>query len=253
MTTISDQQASMTDSNPIPTSLALPDSPGNQTTTKSFSSVYIYEAPVRVWHWVNALSILTLAITGYLIGSPLWTVQGEPSQHFIMGYIRFVHFSAGYILAIGLVGRVYWAIVGNYYAKELFSVPIFEKAFWIDIWGMVLWYTFAAQRPARYLGHNPLARLAMATLFLWTAIFQVFTGFAMYSQGEQLDTWSDYMFGWVIPLLGQSQDVHDLHHLGMWLMVIFVMAHVYTAIREEILGRSSMVSTMISGWRTFKD
>ena len=33
-------------------------------------SVYVYEAPVRIWHWVNAFAILTLALTGYFIGSP---------------------------------------------------------------------------------------------------------------------------------------------------------------------------------------
>ncbi len=35
------------------------------------TSVYVYEAPVRLWHWTNALCILVLIVTGYLIGSPL--------------------------------------------------------------------------------------------------------------------------------------------------------------------------------------
>jgi len=61
------------------------------------------------------------------------------------------------------------------------------------------------------------------------------------------------MFGWVITLLGQSQDVHTWHHLGLWAVVIFIILHVYAAVREEILGRTSMVSTMVSGYRTFKD
>jgi Ni/Fe-hydrogenase 1 B-type cytochrome subunit len=36
-------------------------------------------------------------------------------------------------------------------------------------------------------------------------------------------------------------------------MVCFVILHVYAAIREDIMGRQSMVSTMVSGHRTFKD
>ena len=32
------------------------------------TSVYVYEAPVRLWHWVNAAAIMTLCVTGYLIG-----------------------------------------------------------------------------------------------------------------------------------------------------------------------------------------
>jgi Ni/Fe-hydrogenase 1 B-type cytochrome subunit len=57
----------------------------------------------------------------------------------------------------------------------------------------------------------------------------------------------------VIPLLGQSQDVHTWHHLGMWGLVAFAIVHIYAAIREDIMGRSSIVSTMISGHRTFKE
>jgi len=31
------------------------------------TAVYVYQTPVRIWHWVNALAITVLAITGYLI------------------------------------------------------------------------------------------------------------------------------------------------------------------------------------------
>lgn len=80
-------------------------------------SVYVYEAPVRIWHWVNALAILTLALTGYFIGSPLPSQPGEASANFLMGYIRFTHFAAGQVLAVFLILRVYWAIVGNKHAR----------------------------------------------------------------------------------------------------------------------------------------
>ena len=30
----------------------------------SEEAVYVYQAPVRLWHWANAGSILVLAITG---------------------------------------------------------------------------------------------------------------------------------------------------------------------------------------------
>jgi Ni/Fe-hydrogenase 1 B-type cytochrome subunit len=39
----------------------------------------------------------------------------------------------------------------------------------------------------------------------------------------------------------------------MWAIVVFVIIHVYAALREDVLSRQSMVSTMISGHRTFKD
>ncbi len=32
--------------------------------------VYVWEVPVRIWHWVMAGCMVVLAITGYLIGTP---------------------------------------------------------------------------------------------------------------------------------------------------------------------------------------
>lgn len=58
-------------------------------------AVYVYEAPLRLWHWINALAIVVLAITGYFIASPLPSVPGEATDNFLMGYIRFAHFTAG--------------------------------------------------------------------------------------------------------------------------------------------------------------
>lgn len=219
----------------------------------SIKSVYVYEAPIRAWHWINALAITVLAISGYFIGSPLPTQPGEASANFLMGYIRFAHFAAGYMLAVGLLGRIYWAFVGNHHARELFWVPIFQRAYWHELIGMLKWYAFLSDRPGRYVGHNPLARFAMVFGFLLLALFMIVTGFALYGEGSQMGSWQERLFGWVIPLMGQSQDVHTWHHLGLWGMVIFVILHVYAAIREDIMGRSSVISTMISGHRTFKD
>ena len=219
----------------------------------TIKAVYVYEAPVRLWHWVNALAITVLAVTGYFIGSPLPTQPGEASANYLMGYIRFAHFASGYVLAVGLIGRIYWAFVGNHHARELFTLPILTPAYWREVIIMLKWYAFLIPQPSQYVGHNPMARLAMFCGYFLFSIFMVFTGFALYGEGAQAGSWQERLFGWVIPLFGQSQDVHTWHHLGMWGMVIFVTLHVYAAIREDIMGRQSIVSTMVSGYRTFKD
>jgi len=226
---------------------------GTVASAASIKSVYVYEAPVRLWHWVNALAIVVLATTGYFIGSPLPTQPGEASANFLMGYIRFAHFAAGYVLAVGLLGRTYWAIVGNSHSRELYWVPIFQRAYWRELFTMLKWYAFVIGRPSRYVGHNPMARLAMFSGFLLVCVLMIVTGFAMYGEGAQAGSWASRMFGWVIPLFGQSQDVHTWHHLGMWGLLIFAFVHIYAAIREDIMGRQSIVSTMVSGHRTFKD
>ena len=220
----------------------------------SLKAIYVYEAPVRIWHWINALAITVLAVSGYFIGTPLPSTPGEASSQFLMGYIRFAHFAAGYVLAVGLVGRAYWALVGNHHSRELFWVPLFKVAYWKELFAMLAWYGFLRAYPNRYVGHNPLARLAMFCGYLLMSLFMIATGFALYGEGAQSGHWTNRWFtSWVIPLFGQSQTVHTWHHFGMWLMVTFVILHVYAAIREDIMGRQSMVSTMISGYRMFKN
>jgi Ni/Fe-hydrogenase 1 B-type cytochrome subunit len=217
------------------------------------TSVFVYEWPLRLWHWVNAAAILVLALTGYFIGSPLPSMPGEASAHFLMGYIRFAHFVAGYVMAVGLIGRVYWAYAGNHHARQLFILPLRSARFWTEILHEIKWYLFLVDEPKKYVGHNPLAQFSMFFLFTLNGIFMVVTGFALYAEGAGHGSWQDVLFGWVIELAGNTQNLHTIHHLGMWVMVCFVMVHVYAAIREDIMSRQSLISTMISGWRMFKD
>ncbi len=138
--------------------------------TRAGVSVFVYQWPVRLWHWINATAITVLCLTGYFIGSPLPTMPGEASAHFLMGYIRFAHFTAGYILAVGLIGRIYWAIVGNHHARELFTLPVFSLAYWKEVitmphmprWCQVctswLWPISGMTQPNRWLAQESMPR-----------------------------------------------------------------------------------------------
>lgn len=217
-------------------------------------AVYVYEAPVRIWHWVNALAIIVLSVSGYFIGSPLPTMPGEASDNYLMGYIRFAHFAAAYIFIIGFLARIYWGIVGNHHARQLFLPPLFSADFWSGVIHEAKWYMFLTKEPRKYTGHNPMAVLFMHFMLVWGTVFMIITGLSLYGEGTGFGTWQHTFFTtWVNPLFGQSQDVHTYHHLVMWWIVAFVTMHIYVAIREDIMSRQSMVSTMISGWRMFKD
>ncbi len=224
---------------------ALAEPPGGTT-------VRVYDATVRLWHWLNALCVFTLIATGWLIASPLASVSGEASANFLMGYIRFAHFSAAYAFAVLYVVRVYWAFVGNEHSAQLFLLPVASAHWWWDLKRQMRWYLFLDPKAPKHVGHNPLGHLFM-WLFAVLAACMVVTGFALYSEGKGAGSWQDHVFGWVIPLFGGSQAVHSWHHLGMWMIVAFIILHVYAAIREEVLSRQTMLSAIINGTRTFRD
>ncbi|MGR1582725.1 Ni/Fe-hydrogenase, b-type cytochrome subunit [Thalassobius sp. S69A] len=218
------------------------------------TSVYVYEVPVRLWHWLNALAILILIGSGWFIASPLPSMQiAEATHQFVMGYIRFAHFAAGQVLTVLFFGRIYWAIVGNHHAKQMFYVPILNKHWWREILFELRWYMFLEKEPKKYVGHNPLAQIAMFFFMTLGITFMLLTGWALYAEGAGKDSLSDQAMGWLIALVGNTQVLHSVHHLGMWAIIVFMIVHIYAAIREDIMSRQSMVSTMISGHRTFKD
>ena len=214
--------------------------------------VYVYNAGVRIWHWVTALCIVVLAITGYFIGSPPPTMSGEASAHFLFGYIRFVHFAAGMILGVAFVLRLYAMVVGGHHARQIFYIPFWKGAWWKELFGEVSWYLFIG-RPKEYIGHNPLAQFAMFTMFLLPLIVLLLTGFALFAEQTGINSGWYMVFGWVFQVAGgDSMTVRTWHQFAMWIVIIFSMVHMYMAIREDMTHRQTAVSSMISGWRFFR-
>ncbi len=217
-------------------------------------AVYVYGPWIRIWHWVQVFAILALGITGYLIGAPPPSLSGDASDFNMFGAIRYIHFVAAYIFMIGFVMRIWRAIVGNRHAREIFVPPVWRGSFWSEVWHEIKWYAMITKEPKKYVGHNPLALLTMHVLYVWTSIFLIITGLALYGEVGGAGTWQyDWFSSWVIPLMGQSLDVHIWHRFAMWVMIVFIITHIYVAVREDIMSRQSIISSMISGWRQFKD
>jgi len=218
------------------------------------TAIQVYEAPVRIWHWVNALLITVLVFTGFFIGDPLPSMPGEASSVYLMGWIRFLHFAAGQMLIVAYLGRVVWMVFGNRHSRQIFYIPVWDRQFWKEVVWEAKWYLFLVPEPKKYEGHNPLAHLAMFTMFNLMMVVLILTGGALYAEGQGMGSWWYGVFGWVVDLVGpNTYALHTFHRLAMWVMALFVLIHVYAAIREDIMSRQTMISTMLSGERMFKD
>jgi Ni/Fe-hydrogenase 1 B-type cytochrome subunit len=213
--------------------------------------VYVYDAATRIWHWVTALCIVVLGVTGYFIGSPLPSIGGQAYDHFLFGYIRMTHFIAGMILGVAFLLRIYRVFVGGPHARQIFYIPFWNLHWWKDLFGEVRWYLFMG-KPKEYVGHNPLAHFAMFTMFLLPTIVLLLTGFALYAEDAGVQSAWYKVFGWVFVLIGNSFAVHTWHNVAMWIVIIFSMVHMYMAIREDMTHRQTTISSMVSGWRFFR-
>lgn len=225
-----------------------------ESTSKPQKVKYLIQLPVRIWHWSLVITIPVLIITGYIIGKPWHSLDGNPTFLFYMGYTRMAHFIAGFIMAIGMFLRLLYAFFGNHYSRQIFVIPIWKKSWWRGLIGDFKWYLFIDKTPHVYMGHNPLAQIGMgACVFL--IFLMVFTGMGMYIVSSD-NPWLVHTFGWVIDFVywtgGNTLDLHNWHRLGMLCLIAFIIVHIYMVIREEIMGKTTLVSSMFSGFRLIR-
>ncbi|MFZ1097796.1 MAG: Ni/Fe-hydrogenase, b-type cytochrome subunit [Steroidobacteraceae bacterium] len=211
-----------------------------------FEPVYVWQLPVRLAHWLLFFSILTLAGTGYYIGHPFISVPGPASAHFVMGSVRSVHLYASIVFTLAALVRVYWAFAGNRYARWSELVPVSRER-WRSFRQAALYYTFLSREPVHYLGHNALAGLTYAGIFAVYFVMMA-TGFALYTVYAPLGS-PMQAFGFLIPLFDGLQVARLIHHIGMWVILIFAVAHVYFPVLYSLVEHSGVFDSIFSGYK----
>ena len=209
--------------------------------------VYLWGWPTRAMHWSAALSVVMLVVTGLYIGKPYFMTSGEASSHYLMGWMRLLHFSAAAVLVMTAIVRAYWLFKGNRYERLAALFPVRPRD-WSNLVKMVRFYLIIrSEKAPRYLGHNPLQQLSYTALYGLAALMVV-TGFALYGQSNPGGLIYNAT-NWIGALFGGMPVVRFVHHVGTWLFLTFIPIHVYLAIRADHLERTGVVSSIISGGR----
>jgi Ni/Fe-hydrogenase 1 B-type cytochrome subunit len=219
----------------------------------TLQQVYVYEAPVRIWHWVMMLAMVVLVFTGYLIGSPWSGPSGEATFTYFFGNVRLFHFLAAAVFIVAFVVRLYWAVAGNHHARSIFLPPVWSGSWWNGMFRQGLYYLFMKKESPLWIGHNPLAQRAMFAMYVLGTIVIILTGLSLFSEQYAWGSVWMNLFGWVNVLLGGSQMVRLVHHLAMYYLLIFAVIHIYMATREDVMSGQTVVSTMVNGLRSFKE
>lgn len=213
-----------------------------------YKRIYVWELPVRFYHWINASSIVILAVTGYLIGNPpALSSSKEAYELYWFGTIRFIHFATAYVFFFNFLVRIYWGFVGNRYAKWNNFIPYtknyIKKS--IEILKVDIFQTDLKPENLE-IGHNPLAGFTYFLTFL-AFLFQSISGFALYT--SMSDSFFPKLFKWMIPLLGGDFQVRKFHHLTMWFFIVFTILHVYLVFYHDYIEGRGTTSSMIGGWK----
>jgi len=207
-------------------------------------NIYVWEWPVRITHWMTAISIWVLSVTGLYLGYPFLIVPGEAGQHFVMGTAKLIHYYAAIVFTLSVLSRIVWMFLGNWYARWHRFIPLTAPR-WRGMGKTLKYYLFGLRLPPGFVGHNPLAGLSYLILFL-VFLAQIGTGLAMYASSASFDS-PMRVFAFLVPVFGGLQTAHWIHHVLMWFIWAFVVHHIYSAILMSQVEATGTVESIFSG------
>ncbi len=188
---------------------------------------YIYRGFERFWHWSQALLIFFLALTGFEIHD----------TYSLFGYESAVrmHDIAAWAFLVLIIFAIFWHFVTGEW-KQYIPTTKFIKA-------QISYYITGIFKGAPHPTHktvynkfNPLQRLIYLGLKLLVIPIQVVTGFI-------------YMF-YIYPdspvNVNGLNNIALLHTFGAFLLLSFVIAHVYLTTTGDT--PLSSIKAMLTGW-----
>lgn len=195
---------------------------------KNMINIYLYTRYERFWHWLQALLIILLLLTGF-------EVHG---QYTLFGFHTAVtvHNFLGLSWLVAFAFFVFWIFTTGEWKQY---IPTTKKMF-----SVIRYYSYGIFRgethpvPKRKEAkHNPLQRLTYLSLAAFLLPFQMITGFLYWGYNSWLD-WG---------LAGLSLKVLAvLHTFGAFSILMFLVIHVYMTTTGHRLF--AHIKAMITGW-----
>jgi cytochrome b len=222
----------------------------------------VWDRVVRVFHWLNLLTVLCLAAIGLaLLNGKALGLSADGKL-----LLKTLHVWIGYAFAANLLMRLVWACGESPHAgwRDLLPAgPVF--------WTRLVRYLQALRRRASrpYLGHNPAGRL-MVTLLLALLLGQGFTGLVLAGTDIYYPPLGGWIAHWVAaPGVDPAQLVPGdrtlvdavayadmrrfrepfitAHEIGFYLLMLAAALHVAGVAMAELREGGGLVSAMITG------
>ncbi|MEQ8860469.1 MAG: cytochrome b/b6 domain-containing protein [Pseudomonadales bacterium] len=232
--------------------------PDSQTLTE----YPLWDAPTRLFHWINALSVFVLMAIGTVIynGSAL----GLSNDGKVL--LKTWHVWVGYLFLANLAWRLVWAFIGNRHARWRAMVPGGRGYL-----GALRRYSASvvAGRAERYLGHNPLGRVAVTVLLL-VLLVQGLSGLVLAGTDIFYPPFGGAIAEWIAAdgvdpdtLVPYRPDLVDesafdamralrgpfieTHELLFFVLIGLVLLHIVAVVVTELRGGGTLISAMVTG------
>lgn len=180
---------------------------------------YIWSLPTRVFHFLFALFILFVFITG--------------DEDRLLSY----HVIIGYAILILLVFRFSWGILGPKYSKF--------KDFPTGVKNAKDFLSNIFEDKQKYLGHNPLASYVMIAM-LAVCFFAIVTGVLTYGiqEGKGILSFLNSSF------FKEMELFEEIHEFLSTLFLVLLAAHIGGVISDRVLHKKhETLNSIVTGYK----
>ncbi|MEQ8771732.1 MAG: cytochrome b/b6 domain-containing protein [Erythrobacter sp.] len=193
----------------------------------------------RLWHWINALAVVVLFMSGLTISNAhrrlYWGHSGFSPEEAWLHVMRFPgwatlpmfrydlaeardwHNTAAWLFALGLLA--YWIVIllNGHFRRDVAAGP---RAYAPGaIWGTIRGYLTGENRRTEKVDYNPLQRIAYAFVLGVFLPGMVLTGLAMSPGIEPAAPW-------LVEFFGGRQSARSIHFLFAFALLGFLVVHV---------------------------
>lgn len=206
-------------------------------------AVYVWQYPIRLFHWGMVLSIAVLSFTGYYIHDPF--IVGQVKYPFLMAWFRFVHETFGMIFIALFVLRIAMFFQGNRWVGWRQYVPLHARQ-WREMWEVMKFYGFINPKPISKIGHNAIAAFSYIGIYSLVLV-EIITGLILYNQLRHSSVLG-FLLGW-IPTLVSVQNLRLIHFFLMFVFITFGVFHVHLCMLISRVEKRGLMDSIFIGYK----
>lgn len=214
---------------------------------------YEFSGVLRFNHWVRVVTMLVLVVTGFYIANPfIIPYTSDEPVNFMNAYWRAWHIIFGFVLIATTLVKIYLFLFDRHSANERVSFWDFlSPRIWIQ---QIKYYMLIGRHPDNKGIYNPLQFVAYFIVFVTLFLISL-TGLILY-----VHVYHEGMGGLLFDvmryfevLMGGLATVREIHHITMWIFLLFIPVHIYMAVFNSVYGKSGAMDAIFSGYTWHKN
>lgn len=228
--------------------------------SSNFIKTFVWSRNIRLFHWLNVLSVLLLIIVGTII---FYSKSiGVSTEGKIL--LKTIHVFIGYVFAINLLFRILLGFIGKGFERWGQTLP-FTKAFSQEL------ADFKHDNKKAFKGHNPLDKL-MVGAFILSLSVQMISGLVIAGTDIYYPPFGQYFANSIAqdksqvelikPYSKENVDADaykemrsvrkpfiTAHVYNFYLLLLLIPLHIFAVFLAERREKHSIVSSMIHGYK----